>query len=52
MTGTAAAQDAASQALVRPFPDPAFQSQQASGERYDAARYMPTDIDAFTVRAN
>jgi hypothetical protein len=51
VTGTTPAQDAASRALVRPYLNAAFQSQQASGERYDAAHYMPTDIDAFAISA-
>lgn len=47
--GTTPAQDAASRALVRPYLDPAFQSQQAAGERHDATLFMPTDVDDYDV---
>ena len=36
-------------ALVRPYLDPAFQLQRASGERYTAGTYVPLDVDAFEV---
>lgn len=35
--------------LVRPYLDPAFQLQRASGERYTAGTYVPLDVDAFEV---
>ena len=47
--GTTAAQDAASRALVKPFLDPAFQLQRASGERYTAETYLPADVDEFKI---
>ena len=47
--GTTAEQDEASKALVKPYLDPAFQLQRASGERYTAATYLPADVDAFEI---
>jgi hypothetical protein len=47
--GTTPEQDAASVGLVAPFLDPAFLLQRASGERYMAFNYMPSDIDAFEI---
>ena len=35
--------------LVKSYLDPAFQLQRASGERYLASNYVPTDIDRFKV---
>ncbi|MBU3675426.1 MAG: YjbH domain-containing protein, partial [Solirubrobacteraceae bacterium] len=35
--------------LLKPYLDPAFQLQRASGERYLASNYVPTDIDRFKV---
>ena len=43
--GTTAEQDEASRALVKPYLDPAFQIQRASGERYTAENYLPADVD-------
>lgn len=42
-------QDAASAELVAPFLDPAFLLQRASGERYLAVNYMPSDVDTFEI---
>lgn len=36
-------------ALVRPYLDPAFQLQRASGERYTAGTYVPLDVEQFEV---
>ena len=47
--GTTAKQDAASRELVKPYLDPAFQLQRASGERYTADSYLPADVDAFEI---
>ena len=47
--GTTAEQDEASKALVKPYLDPAFQLQRASGERYVAATYLPADVDEFEI---
>jgi hypothetical protein len=47
--GTTAEQDEASRALIKPYLDPAFQLQRASGERYVAATYLPADVDAFEI---
>ncbi len=47
--GTTAEQDEASKALVKPFLDPAFQLQRASGERYIADTYLPADVDDFEI---
>lgn len=47
--GTTAEQDEASKALVKPYLDPAFQLQRASGERYLAATYLPADVDDFEI---
>ena len=35
--------------LVRPFLDPAFQLQRATGQRYTRDNYIPSDIDAFEI---
>lgn len=50
-TGTAApsAGSEKAEALVRPYLDPAFQLQRASGERYTADSYVPSDIRQFEV---
>jgi len=40
---------AAEQAIVRPYLDPAFQIQRASGVRYNVNDYVPVDITTFTV---
>ena len=47
--GTTADQDEASKALVKPYLDPAFQLQRASGERYIASTYLPADVDDFEI---
>ena len=47
--GTTAEQDEASKALVKPYLDPAFQLQRASGERYTAENYLPADVDDFEI---
>lgn len=47
--GTTADQDEASRALVKPYLDPAFLVQRASGERYTAENYVPADVDDFEV---
>jgi hypothetical protein len=47
--GTTAEQDEASKALVKPYLDPAFQLQRASGERYTAETYLPADVDDFEI---
>jgi hypothetical protein len=47
--GTSAEQDAASRERVKPYLDPAFQLQRASGERYTAETYIPADVDEFEV---
>ena len=47
--GTTAEQDEASKALVKPYLDPAFLLQRASGERYTAATYLPADVDAYEI---
>jgi ketosteroid isomerase-like protein len=44
------AEDAAAGAeLVRPFLDPAFQLQRATGQRYTRDSYIPSDIDEFEI---
>ena len=40
---------AAERAIIRPYLDPAFQIQRASGERYNVNDYVPADIATFTV---
>lgn len=40
---------AAEQARIRPYLDPAFQAQRASGRRYDADDYVHVDITTYTV---
>ena len=47
--GTTAEQDEASKALVKPYLDPAFLLQRASGERYTAETYLPADVDEFEL---
>lgn len=47
--GTTAEQDEASKALVKPYLDPAFLLQRASGERYTAENYLPADVDDFEL---
>lgn len=47
--GTTAEQDEASKALVKPYLDPAFQLQRATGERYTASTYLPADVDDFEI---
>jgi len=47
--GTTPAQDEASKKLVRPYLDPAFLLQRASGERYTAQTYLPADVDEFKL---
>jgi hypothetical protein len=47
--GTTAEQDKASKALVKPYLDPAFQLQRASGERYTAETYLPADVDDYEI---
>jgi hypothetical protein len=47
--GTTAEQDESSRALVKPYLDPAFQLQRASGERYTAENYLPADVDEFEL---
>lgn len=47
--GTTPAQDAASKALVKPYLDPAFLLQRATGERATAATYLPADVDRFAI---
>ena len=47
--GTTAEQDEASKALVKPYLDPAFLLQRASGERYTAETYLPADVDDFEL---
>lgn len=47
--GTTAEQDEASKALVKPYLDPAFLLQRASGERYVAETYHPADVDEFEI---
>lgn len=47
--GTTAEQDEASRALVKPYLDPAFQLQRASGQRYTAENVLPADLDEFEV---
>jgi hypothetical protein len=47
--GTTPEQDEASKALVKPYLDPAFLLQRASGERYTAENYLPADVDDFRV---
>ena len=47
--GTTAEQDEASKALVKPYLDPAFLLQRASGERYTAENYLPADVDDFEI---
>lgn len=49
VVGTTPEQDAASKALVRPYLDPAFLLQRASGERYTAQTYLPADVDRFEI---
>jgi ketosteroid isomerase-like protein len=51
-TGTVevTAEDAAAGAeLVKPFLDPAFQLQRATGQRYTRDSYIPSDIDEFEI---
>ena len=40
---------AAGAALVKPFLDPAFQLQRATGQRYTRHNYIPSDIDGFEI---
>jgi|LakMenEpi03Aug12_release.lakeMendotaPanAssembly.Ray.scaffolds.fasta_scaffold131263_1 ketosteroid isomerase-like protein len=40
---------AAGAALVKPFLDPAFQLQRATGQRYTRDNYIPSDIDEFEI---
>lgn len=40
---------AAGAALVKPFLDPAFQLQRATGQRYTRDSYIPSDIDEFEI---
>ena len=47
--GTTPEQDEASKALVKPYLDPAFLLQRASGERYTAETYLPADVDEFEI---
>ena len=47
--GTTEEMDAAAQAFIQPFLDPAFQLQRANGERYVATTYVPADIDLFAI---
>lgn len=47
--GTTPEQDEASKALVKPYLDPAFLLQRASGQRYTADTYVPADVDAFEI---
>ena len=47
--GTTPEQDEASKALVKPYLDPAFQLQRASGERYTAENYLPADVDEYKI---
>lgn len=47
--GTTAEQVEASRVLVKPYLDPAFQLQRASGERYTAENYLPADVDGFEI---
>ena len=47
--GTTDEMDAAAQAFIQPFLDPAFQLQRANGERYVAPTYVPVDIDLFSI---
>jgi len=47
--GTTAEQNEASKALVKPYLDPAFLLQRASGERYTAENYLPADVDGFEL---
>ena len=49
IVGTTASQDEASKALVKPYLDPAFLLQRATGERYIAGTYLPADVDKFEV---
>jgi hypothetical protein len=49
VVGTTTEQDEASKALVKPYLDPAFQLQRASGERYTAETYLPADVDKFEL---
>ena len=52
VTGTVevTAEDAAAGAeLVKPFLDPAFQLQRATGQRYTRDSYIPSDIDEFEI---
>lgn len=39
----------AAAALTKPYLDPAFQLQRATGQRYTREDYIPSDIDAFRV---
>lgn len=47
--GTTPGEDEASRALVKPYLDPAFLIQRASGERHTAANYVPADVDDFEI---
>ena len=56
MTGSAegivevTAEEGASAAeLVKPYLDPAFQLQRATGQRYTRENYLPSDIDGFEI---
>lgn len=49
VVGTTPEQDEASKTLVKPYLDPAFQLQRASGERYTANTYLPSDVDEFEI---
>lgn len=48
-TVTASPDEVRGGGLLKPYLDPAFQLQRASGERYLASNYVPTDIDRFKV---
>lgn len=47
--GTTPEQTKTSQALVKPYLDPAFLLQRATGERYLAENYLPAHVDTFKI---
>jgi len=49
VVGTTPEQDEISKALMKPYLDPAFLLQRASGERYLSNNYLPADVDDFQI---
>ena len=47
--GTTAEQDETSKALVKPYLNPAFLLQRATGQRYTIDSFLPADVDEFEI---